>query len=117
MLKKKQTKFSKLIQNGFYMTKFWCDSEKGFYSLSFYKMNGDIWIVKAKNGKVVEVKNLSKVKGDLVFCNHFKCENHQEVYTVRRVQRFDSCYLMLEREKNYFDGATTLTKNYVEPLT
>lgn len=117
MLKKKQTKFSKLIQNGFYMTKFYSDSEKGTYSLSFYKMEGDIWIVKAKEGKVVEVKNLSKVKGDLVFCNHFTCADHQEVYTVRRVQRFDSCYLMLEREKIYFNGVTTSTEHYVEPLT
>lgn len=119
MFKKKQTKFSKLIQNGFYMTKFYSDSEKGRYSLSFYKMEGDIWIVKSKEGKVVEVKNLSKVKDDLVFCNHFKCEDHQEVYTVRRIQRFDNTghHLMLEREKIYFNGVTTSTEHYVEPLT
>lgn len=78
-------------------------SDKGTYQLLVYQnpSTKEYYLVKVKQGKVVETHNLSTSPKEQIFRNVFKNGNETIYYMITRVHRGDQVYLkvMIEAEK------------------
>lgn len=102
MLKKKNKAYPWIMQYCDYVYRKEIDSDNGRYKILIFQHppTKDYWLVKVKNGKVVETHDLTASPKEQIFRNVFVNGEETTYFMITRVHRGDSSYLKILIEVN-----------------